>query len=304
MRIVTRSDFDSVVCAVLLYEALDIRLPVKWVEPGDVQKGLADIQEGDIVANLPYAPHCSLWFDHHFSNQRPEPAPGMFRIAPSAAGVIFEYYRERFTRDYTELVQAADKIDAADLSQDEVLYPERYPYILLSMTIVGQNKSDEPYWNHLVNILRTLSLYRVMSDPLVTTYCEKMIEENVRYRDHLAQHTRCQGHVAITDFRLLSPPPVGNRFLVYSMFPECSVQMKIRRDVHQPDMVIVSIGHSIFNRTCQVNIGQMLTAYEGGGHRAAGACRFHESLADRYLSEITSILIENADAPTNSPPHS
>ena len=292
-RIVTRADFDSVVCAVLLFEALDIRQPVKWVEPGDVQKSAADIQEGDVVANLPYAPNCSLWFDHHFSNQRKEPVAGMFKIAPSAAGVIFEYYRQRLKRDYVELVQAADKIDAADLTQEEVLYPERYPYILLSMTINSQNRLDEPYWNHLVDIFRALPIDQVMRDPMVKPHCDRVIKENNDYQRYLSQHTRCQGHVAITDFRSLFPPPTGNRFLVYSMFPECSVQMKVRFDINHPEMVVVSVGHSIFNRTCRVNIGQMLTAYEGGGHRAAGACRFHASLADRYLSEIIDILVKN-----------
>ena len=156
MRIVTRSDFDSVVCAVLLYDALDIHTPVKWAEPSEIQKGMVDIQEGDIVANLPYAPNCSLWFDHHFSNQCTISFTGAFRIAPSAAGIIFDYYRGTFHRDYTELVQAADKIDSADLTQEEVLYPENDPYILLSMTISSQNKADEPYWNHLVALLKDL----------------------------------------------------------------------------------------------------------------------------------------------------
>ena len=155
MRIVTRSDFDSVVCAVLLYEALNIQEPVKWVEPSDIQNNLVDIHEGDIVANLPFAPGCSLWFDHHFSNQGVQSFEGIFRNAPSAARIIFDHYRDKFQRDYAELVQAADKIDTADLTQEEVLFPQHHPYILLSMTIGSQITPDEPYWNHLVDLLRT-----------------------------------------------------------------------------------------------------------------------------------------------------
>ena len=295
MRIVTRSDFDSVVCAVLLYDALDIQSPVQWVEPGDIQKKRVNVHAGDIVANLPYAENCSLWFDHHFSNQIDRGFEGAFRIAPSAAGIIFDYYRNTFHRDYTELVQAADKIDAADLTQEEVLYPERFPYILLSMTISSQNREDEPYWNHLVDLLKKRPLADVMEDATVKTRCQKVIQENIAYRTHLKNHTRCHEYVAVTDFRSLMPPPVGNRFLVYSLFPECSVQVKIRLDTNQSDRVMISIGHSIFNRTCHVNIGEMLTGFEGGGHRAAGACRFHVDKADRYIPQILDILIKNSE---------
>ncbi len=298
MRIVTRADFDSVVCAVLLYEALDIQAPVKWVEPSEIQKGMVDIHEGDIVANLPYAPNCSLWFDHHFSNQGKQPFTGAFRMAPSAAGIIFDYYRGRFLRDYTELVQAADKIDSADLTHEEVLYPERHPYILLSMTISSQNKADETYWNHLIDLLRIHPIQEVMEDKTVKTRCDEVIRENIAYQSFLKDHTRCIGHVAITDFRALTPPPAGNRFLVYSLFPECSVQVKIRLDANQSGMVMVSVGHSIFNRTCKVNVGQLLAEFEGGGHRAAGACRFHTSKAAQYIPKILNALLKNTDMPT------
>ena len=299
MRIVTRSDFDSVVCAVLLYEALDIQAPVKWAEPSEIQKGMVDIRQGDIIANLPYAPNCSLWFDHHFSNQGELSFSGVFRMAPSAAGIIFDYYHDRFRRDYSELVQAADKIDSADLTHEEVLYPERNPYILLSMTIGGQNKADEPYWNHLVDLLRVLPIHHVMEDKTVITRCEAVVRENIAYRTYLKDHTQRHGHVAVTDFRTLMPPPAGNRFLVYSLFPECSVQVKIRLDSNQPDMVMVSVGHSIFNRTCKVNVGQLLAEFEGGGHRAAGACRFHASKAEHYIPRILNTLLQNKELPTD-----
>ena len=123
MRIITRPDFDGVVCASLLYEAKHIEHPVKWVEPNEMQKGLVDVREGDIIANLPYDERCSLWFDHHHTNRIDKPFKGSFKIAPSAAGVIYEYYKDRFYKDYSELVKETDKIDSANLSLDEVLHP-------------------------------------------------------------------------------------------------------------------------------------------------------------------------------------
>ena len=135
MRIITRPDFDGVVCAALLYNALDIEGPVKWAEPSDLQRGLVEIREGDVIANLPYDDRCALWFDHHYTNRIDRPFNGEFRIAPSAAGIIFAHYKDRFVRDYSELVTATDKIDSADLTLDEVLNPEKYGYVLLSMTM-------------------------------------------------------------------------------------------------------------------------------------------------------------------------
>ncbi len=293
MRIVTRADFDSVVCAVLLYEALDIRKPVEWVEPSEMQRGLADIREGDIVANLPYHEGCSMWFDHHYTNRIDTPFEGAFEIAPSAAGIIFKYYRGRFRRDYTELARETDRIDSADLTLDEVLHPENYPYILLSMTISSSNQSDKPYWDRLIDLLRKADISEVMEDSEVRKRCELVIEQNKKFKVLLEEHTRLEKHVAVTDFRSFQEAPTGNRFLVYSLFPESVVNMKIRYDNEDREKVIVGVGHSIFNRNCHVNVGLMLSDFEGGGHRGAGACHFHKSRADEYIAKIIDILSEN-----------
>jgi len=293
MRIVTRPDFDGVVCAVLLYEAESVTPPVKWVEPADIQKKQTTIKNGDIMANLPFDRRCSLWFDHHYTNQTDQPFKGALKIAPSAAGVIFEYYRDKFKHDYGELVRAADKIDSADFSQEEVRYPEKHPYILLSMTITGMEKDDAPYWEALVSMLRTLSIETIMEQPEIKKRCLSVIERNQQYKTHLKKYTQVIGQVAVSDFRSFEKAPHGNRFLVYSLFPETVVSVRIFYTDESKQQVVVSVGHSIFNRNCHVNVGQMLTAFEGGGHRAAAACNFHVSKADRYITEIIDILVKN-----------
>jgi len=293
MRIVTRADFDSVVCAVLLYEALDIKEPVEWIEPSEIQKGLADIREGDIIANLPYHPNCSMWFDHHYTNQIHTPFEGAFEIAPSAAGVVFNYYKDKFQRDYTELVRETDKIDSADLSLDEVIHPENYPYILLSMTISSRNRSDIPYWNRLIGLLRKSDIDRVLEDPEVKKQCQAVIEQNRKYKTYLKEHTQLRGHVSVTDFRSSEEAPTGNRFLVYSLFPESIVNVRIRFDSEDPDKAIIGVGHSILNPKCNVNVGLMLSQFEGGGHAGAGACKFDADKADDYLAGILDILLKN-----------
>jgi hypothetical protein len=293
MRIVTRADFDGVVCAVLLFEAETISVPVMWVAPNDMQKGLVDIQPGDIIANLPYDKRCSLWFDHHFSNRIRHSFDGLFSLAPSAAGLIYKYYEGQFKPDFSELVLETDKIDSANLSLDEILYPERFPYVLLSMTIQNHPISDEPYWNHLIDLLRKRRIQDVMSDHDVRERCDAKIQENKHYKTLLEKHTILKDHVAITDFRQFDMLPQGNRFLVYSMFPDAVVSVKIGFQDKTKEMMVVKVGHSILNKNCQVNVGQMLSYFEGGGHPGAGSCRFHMSNADRYLKKIVDILLKN-----------
>ena len=293
MRIVTRPDFDGIVCAVLLYEAMDIGLPVKWVEPNALQRGLVDIRKGDIIANLPYDDRCSFWFDHHYTNRIYRSFQGVFKIAPSAAGIVFDHFKDKFNRDYTALVAATDKIDAADLSLDEVLHPEQHSYVMLSMTVVNGGVADEPYWNKLIDLLRSNDISAVLEDPEVKERCRRVIEENEKYSVYLKKYTRLDNHVSITDFRNLENLPAGNRFLVYSLFPDSVVNMRIRYEKTNREMTAVNIGHSIFNRSCNVNAGLLLADFGGGGHRGAASTRFETSEADDYLPRIIDVLQKN-----------
>ena len=293
MRIVTRPDFDGIVCAVLLHEAMNIMEPVKWVEPNAMQRGLIDIRKGDIIANLPYDDRCSFWFDHHYTNRIYRAFNGVFKIAPSAAGIIFSHFNDRFKRDYEELVLATDRIDAADLSEDEVLNPEKHDYVMLSMTVVNGGEPDEPYWNKLVDLLRQYEIQRVLDNPEVKERCRRVIEQNEQYAVYLKENTRLEKHVSITDFRNLEDIPAGNRFLVYSLFPDSVVNLRIRYEKKNKDMTAVNIGHSIFNRRCNVNAGLLLADFGGGGHRGAASARFETSQADTYLPQIINVLQKN-----------
>ncbi len=293
MRIVTRPDFDGIVCAVLLHEAINITEPVKWVEPNAVQRGKVDIRKGDIMANLPYDDRCALWFDHHYTNRIYRPFNGVFKIAPSAAGIIFNHYKDRFERNYEELVSATDRIDAADLSEAEVLHPEMHDYVMLSMTVVNGGEPDEPYWNRLVDLLRQHDVQYVLGDLEVKERCRRAIEQNDQYAAYLKEYTRLEKHVSITDFRDLEDIPAGNRFLVYSLFPDSFVNLRIRYEKKDKEMTVVNIGHSIFNRRCNVNAGLLLADFGGGGHRGAASTRFKSSQADTYLPRIIDALQKN-----------
>lgn len=293
MRIVTRPDFDGVVCAALLYEAESIDRPVKWIEPSEIQKGEGGIQKGDIIANLPYHPDCSLWFDHHVSNTLETPFAGAFELAPSAAGIVYRYYRKNLKRDYSELIRQTDRIDSADLTMAEVMHPEKYDHVLLSMTVSGRRKTDEPYWNLLVALLRKSAMAEIMAQAEVSRRCRRVIDDNAEYKKSLEKYTRVEKKTAITDFRSLDRTPEGNRFLVYSLFPETVVSIRISYADEAKQIVSLQAGHSIFNRHCNVNIGRLLARFDGGGHEGAGACRFPVDRADRYIPQILDVLLKN-----------
>jgi hypothetical protein len=291
-RIVTRPDFDGIVCAALLADALGIEAPVYWVEPAEVQNGRAEIRPGDVIANLPYDPRCSLWFDHHYTSRTERPFSGAFALAPSAARVVFDHYRVRFSRDFAELVDHTDRIDAAQLTEEEVLYPEGYPYVMLSLT--ARNPDRNPvYWELLASLLRRHPIEVVMEAPQVKARCEAVSAQNHRYRKLLEDFTEIRGRVSITDFRSMNPPPAGNRFLVYSLFPEAVVNVKVHNHHRDADKVVVHLGHSIFNRNCRINVGLLLSRFEGGGHRGAGAATFHRDKAGGYLRRIIAVLEKN-----------
>ncbi len=295
-RIITRPDFDGVVCAVLLKEALGDDLPVLWVQPNKIQQGRIPVTGQDIIANLPMHGECALWFDHHVSNETQCGYRGLYRIAPSAAGLIYEYFQEQIDSRFEELVRQADKIDAAQLEMDEIQHPERYPYIVLSMSIPAEPDAGRTYCDRLVQLLRDVAIEKVLADPEVAGRCRQVIAENRAYEQHLKRHTRVEAEVSITDFRDVHPAPNGNRFLVYSLFPETVVNLKL---FNENGITVVKVGHSIINRNCRVNVGRLLAAYGGGGHRGAGACRLDHRSADGALAEILAVLIANrGDEPT------
>ncbi len=297
MRIVTRPDFDGIVCAVIILEALKQELPILWVEPAQVQNSSADIQTGDIMANLPYDKRCSVWFDHHVSNSLnllEKGIEGKFKIAPSAAGVVYQYYKDNgmLSRNYDDLIRDTDIIDAAMLSMDQVLSPERYPFILLSMTVKNRDESEHIYWERLVKLLRHKSIDEIIEDREVSKRCEQVIRENMVYADILKKYTKIYGNISVTDFRTLDRAPSGNRFLTYSIFPDSVASLKIRYDDHDKNTVFVSIGKSIFNDGFNINIGQLLAKYGGGGHAGAGGCSMKASEAQKNINEIIAIMLK------------
>jgi nanoRNase/pAp phosphatase (c-di-AMP/oligoRNAs hydrolase) len=275
MRLVTRGDLDGLTCAVLLSlnEEID---SIALIHPQDISDGRAEIRSDDIIANLPYHPACAMWFDHHLHtatpNLPPEGFKGVFAEAPSAARLVYDYYGgEEAMPQLADLVYETDRLDSAQLTPDDVLSPAGY--IKLGFTIDGRTGlgTFERYFLHLVDLLKAgMPIEEVLEDPQVKRRCQIIESENEHFCQALRNHSRVEGNVVITDFRDLDHTPVGNRFLVYALFPEVNVSARVHWGPNRSFPMLL-LGHSIFRRTCKTNVGELASRYGGGGHRGAGS---------------------------------
>lgn len=293
MRIVTRPDFDGVVSAILLRKIFGKDTPILWVEPYEVQNGNIETTESDIIANLPYNSPNALWFDHHITNNVPQNYKGKFEVAPSAAGVIYNHYEE--LTGFDNLIIETDKIDSANFSAEEIKSPEKFPHILLAMTIDGGNETENEYLELLTSLLSRMSAEEVIKIDEIKKRCNMVILQNRNLTKYLKKHTTCEEGVAIVDYRSLDESPKGNRFLVYSLFPEAYVSARIRYKPDNRDTIVVSLGHSIINKTCNVNVGNLAASIGGGGHRAAASCSFPTETAHKNIEIIINRLKANIE---------
>lgn len=301
MRLVTRADFDGLVCGALItkFERIDSYL---FVEPKFMQDGQVEVRGGDIIANLPYHPNCTLWFDHHITNTTPDfpkpimPGKGGFRLAPSAARVVYEYYTEPSDPDsaarraylnserMTFLLKETDRIDAGKLDREDVLNPQGY--VLVSMTTDGKNAGDEPYWLRVIALLREASCDETLNDPEVKRRCRQIRDEQDKLRKILLERTMLKGNVIYCDLRGLEEIPEGNRFLIFTLFPQGNIQVKIADDTQRENTTAISVGYNIFNPTSTVNVGELLKRYGGGGHKVVGSSRVPNGQAEQAIREI------------------
>lgn len=297
MRIVTRGDFDGLASSVLLTELHKVR-EIRFIHPKDAQDGLVEADDDDIVVNVPYLKGCGLWFDHHVSEEEGAPAPGSFEgafeLAPSAARVIYNYYKDKHAaklEKFHDLLEAADKLDSADLTMEEVTRPKSW--VLLGLTLdprSGLGPEFQKYFRWLVEYIKELPLEKVLKHPEVSKRTERVLKEQEQFKALLREHTRLEDNVIVTDFRGLKSKPVGNRFLVYTLYPEANVEVRLFPG--HMGAVVLAAGHSIFNRTCNVNVGEMLKKYGGGGHRGAGTVQLEPTTAIERVKEIIELLKE------------
>ena len=294
MRLVTRGDLDGLTCAVFITTCEKID-EIVLVHPQDVTDKRFTVTGDDILANLPYQKGCARWFDHHLlteTNERPPDVfDGRYGLAPSAARMVYEYYlpAKADLNRHERLLAEVDRLDSAQLNIDDVLDPR--DYILLGYTLDPRTGlgAFHDYFLKLVSGLRTQPIAEVMAMPEVQERVQRIREQDVRFREITLKKSRVEGNVVISDFREVTPTPVGNRFLVYTLYPLANISLRVHR-APSPENVAATAGHSIFNRTSRTNVGELMARFGGGGHRGAGTCLLPAAVADHKIAEMIATM--------------
>jgi hypothetical protein len=294
MRVLTRGDFDGLACVVLLDQVFEV-IDILFTHPKDVQDNKVAVGKNDIVVNLPYIKGCALWFDHHISEETKLPEignfNGKFAIAPSAAQVIYEYYKSPKFARFEELLDAANKLDSAALPLDEVANP--HDWILVGMTIDPRSGAGKDYRDYFLKVRKyaeEMSLEALLQQPEVKKRCQRVLEEQEANIKLLQKHSRLENNVIVTDLRGVKEVPAGNRFLIYTLYLDANVELRIFPGIL--GNTIVAVGDNIFNRTNKVNLGKLMAKYGGGGHKGAATCQIADEDADFKIAEIIRVLKE------------
>ncbi|MCL2875546.1 MAG: exopolyphosphatase [Betaproteobacteria bacterium] len=305
-RLVTRSDFDGLVCAVLLKE-LDLLDEIKFVHPKDMQDGLIHITGRDITTNLPYVPGAHLVFDHHSSETirtHGQTYGDNYIIdphAPSAARVVYNYYggKDTFPNISDDMMAAVDKADSAQFSRDEILDPKGWVllnYLMDSRTGLGRFRnfriSNYVLMMQLIGYCKQHGVNEILELSDVKERKDLYFQHVEKAREQIEQCSTVYRNLVVLDLRSEEIIYATNRFMIYALFPKCNISIHVMWGLKKLNTVL-AVGKSILDRSSRTNIGELMLGYGGGGHEAAGTCQVDSERADDVLNVLISRI--NAD---------
>ncbi|HEX4765640.1 MAG TPA: exopolyphosphatase [Lichenihabitans sp.] len=306
-RLVTRSDFDGLVCGMLLREA-ELIDEIKFVHPKDMQDGLVPISERDIITNLPYVAGCYLAFDHHSSEvKRGRGDPRTNHVidanAPSAARVVYDYYggRQAFPKLGRDLMAAVDKADSARFEPGEILDPQGWVllnFLMDSRTGLGRFRSfrisNYELMMQLIDRCRHLTVEEVLELPDVRERIDLYRAHREPFEAQLRRCAKAHGKLVELDLRGEETIYAGNRFMIYALFPRCDISMHVMWGLKRQNTVF-AVGKSILDRGSKVDVGAVCLGYGGGGHKAAGTCQVVNDRADEVRMQLIGVLNPGSD---------
>ena len=302
-RLVTRSDFDGLACAMMLRE-LGIIDEIKFVHPKDVQDGKVELSDNDITTNLPYDPRVSIAFDHHESEidrLKAQETGGKLIIDPnarSAARVVYDYYggKATFPRVSDELMTAVDKGDSADFTLDEILHPTGWVllhYLMDPRTGLGRFRdfriSNYELMMELIGYCMDHSIDEILELPDVKERVDLYFEQSELFEAQLKRIAKIYDKVVVLDLRDEEIIHAGNRFMIYALYPETQISVHVAWGFRKQNTAVM-IGKSIINKGSDVDIGELCLKYGGGGHHNAGTCQLDNDVVDEKLPEIIRAL--------------
>jgi nanoRNase/pAp phosphatase (c-di-AMP/oligoRNAs hydrolase) len=287
-RLVTRSDFDGLVCAMLLTD-LGLIDEIAFVHPKDMQDGKVPITDRDITTNLPYVEGARMVFDHHASEVLRAGEVRENHVidpnAPSAARVVYDYYggAETFPRIDPELMDAVDKADAAQFTLEEILHPKGW--VLLNFLMDARTGLGRFHQFRISNYDLMMELIEACKRLTIDERIEVYFEQEELFRAQLRRCSEVHENLVVVDLRREDVIHAGNRFVVYALHPECNVSAHVLPG-KQGQNTVIAVGHSILNRSCSTDVGELMLRYGGGGHFAAGTCQVPHDHAARVLAEL------------------
>ncbi|RKZ93764.1 MAG: exopolyphosphatase [Candidatus Parabeggiatoa sp. nov. 1] len=304
-RLVTRSDFDGLVCAVLLKE-LDLIENIKFAHPRDVQLGIVPIDANDITTNLPYSPGAHLVFDHHKSETYrilEKERPDNYILdpnAPSAARVVYNYYggKDAFPKISEEMIIAVDKADSAQFTREEILAPQNWVllnYLMDPRTGLGRFKhfriSNYDLMMVLIDYCKKHTIDEILELPDVKERIDLYFEHQKASMEQIEKCTNVYKNLVVLDLRNEEEIFTTNRFVIYALYPECNISIHVLWGLQKQNTVL-AVGKSIVERSSQINIGKLMLEYGGGGHEGAGTCQVPNDDAEQILQELIDRITE------------
>ncbi len=296
-RLVTRSDFDGLVCAVLL-KHLDLIDDIKFVHPKDMQDGKVDISNRDITTNLPYVPEAHLSFDHHLSetirNEGQRDNHIILPDVPSAARVVWQHYggHDAFPQSWDEMMEAVDKGDSAQFEKEEVLNAEGWVllnFLMDARTGLGRFRefriSNYDLMMDLIDYCKNHSIEQILALPDVKERVDLYFEQEEKFKEQIQRCSTVHKNLVVLDLRNEETIWAGNRFMIYALYPQCNISIHVMWGLKKQNTVFAT-GKSIFDRGSKTNVGELMLANGGGGHQAAGTCQVSNDESENALTEL------------------
>jgi nanoRNase/pAp phosphatase (c-di-AMP/oligoRNAs hydrolase) len=300
-RLITRSDFDGLVCAVLL-KHLNLIEEIQFVHPKDMQDRVIQVTENDITTNLPYIEKVHLCFDHHLSetirNRGERDNHIIDPDAPSAARVVWNYYggNDIFPVEWDEMMEAVDRADSAHFSISQVLNPERWDllnFLMDARTGLGRFRdfriSNYALMMDLIDYCKNHNIDEIIQLPDVMERVDLYNEQRSPFKEQLKRCAKVYDNLVVLDLRNEEVIHAGNRFMIYAIYPKCNISIHVLWGRDKVNTVLAT-GKSIFNRGSKTNVGRLMLKYGGGGHQAAGTCQVDNMQADNVLHELIQII--------------
>jgi len=295
-RLITRSDMDGLVCAVILKQ-LELIDDIKFVHPKDMQDGTIEITNNDIITNLPYVPHAHLVFDHHESETvRNAGAKNHIIIAdaPSAARVVYDYYSKEndLSMISEEMMQAVDKADSAQFSKEDILNPrgwELLSFMMDSRTGLGRFRefrvANYQLMMNLIDYCKDHNIDDILKLPDVKERVDLYNKYADEFKEQLLRCSKVYDNLVVLDLREEEIIYPGNRFMIYALFPQTNISIHVIWGFKKQNTVFAT-GKSIIDRSSKTNIGNLMLKYNGGGHSAAGTCQIDNDKCEDVLKEL------------------